>query len=54
MHLIKGEFIGVLYAYLSTRPYNEVKELIEELKTLQQVPDELLEKLEEDGQNKNI
>lgn len=46
MHIISSEFVGVLYIYLSTRPYAEVKELIEELKSLQQVPDELLEKLE--------
>jgi len=46
MHLISGEFIGVLYIYLRTRPYHEVEDLINELKSLKQIPDELLEKAE--------
>jgi hypothetical protein len=45
MHLIKGEFIGALYAYLRTCPYGDVKDLIEELKSLKQVPEDLLEKM---------
>ena len=51
MHLITGEFIGVLYIALRKLPYHEVKDLIDELKSLKQIPDELLEKpeIEKDG-----